>query len=185
MPARKPKPRRRAARKPPAPVAAPAKPGQPPFVPTDQDRQLVRVMVSGGIEAWAICECLSRKISKGTLRKHFRREIATGAGEANAAVIASLHKMAVGQRARPAQIVNGVQYHAQSEIRPEVRAAQWWTQARMGWRETTEIANPPGEKLRVVVEFVGDAADTGARPAAGGDGKRASDAARKSVDLVG
>lgn len=143
MPARKPKPRRRAARKPPAPppVAAP-KLGQPPFVPTDQDRQLVRVMVSGGIEAWAICECLSRKISKGTLRKHFRREIATGAGEANAAVIASLHKLAVGQRARPAQVIGGVQYHAQSEIKPEVRAAQWWTQARMGWKEPpTLIAN--------------------------------------------
>ena len=143
MPARKPKPRRRAARKPPAPpppVAAPPKLGQPPFVPTDQDRQLVRVMVSGGIEAWAICECLSRKISKGTLRKHFKREIATGAGEANAAVIASLHKLAVGQRARPAQTVNGVHYHAQSEIKPEVRAAQWWTQARMGWKEpATEI----------------------------------------------
>jgi hypothetical protein len=148
MPARKPKPKRRAARKPaPPPVAAPPKVGQPPFVPTDQDRQLVRVMVSGGIEAWAICECLSRKISKGTLRKHFKREIATGAGEANAAVIASLHKLAVGQRARPAQIVGGVQYHAQSEIKPDVRAAQWWTQARMGWKERHEITGADGAPL--------------------------------------
>jgi len=159
MPARKPKPKRRAARKPRAPpppppvVAAPPKPGQPPFVPTDQDRQLVRVMVSGGIEAWAICECLSRKISKGTLRKHFRREIATGAGEANAAVIASLHKMAVGQRARPAQVIGGVQYHAQSEIKPEVRAAQWWTQARMGWKEPPTLIGNADPDTPFAVSF--------------------------------
>ena len=169
MPARKPKPRRRAARKPPAPpppVAAP-KMGQPPFVPTENQRKWV--IGAAGIASHAF---MAKRlgISKGTLRKNFRRELDDALPDMAIAVHANFFNIATGKDKAAAW------------------AADRWLERRMPhmWRvQPVEIANPSGEKLRVVVEFVGDAADTGARPATGDDGKRASDAARKSVDLVG
>jgi hypothetical protein len=170
MPARKPKPKRRAARKaaPPPPVAAPARMGQPAFVPTDRQRQWVTSAAGLGIGQREMATKLG--IARATLRKALRAELDNALPDIAVAVHANLLRIATG----------------------DSKSAAWagdrWLERRMPhlWRvQPVEIANPPGEKLRVVVEFVGDAADTGARPATGGDGKRASDAARKSVDLVG
>ncbi len=121
---------------------------RPSFQPTDKDRATVRVMVAGDIEQTAICSVIG--VTPKTLRRHFRHEIDTGAAEANAAVVASLHRMAVGSKAsegRPA-------------VLPDVRAAIWWTKARLGWQEGTamtenKLADTP---MRVIIELVGDPA---------------------------
>ena len=87
-------------RKPPPKVSlSTRKRGQPPHVVTDKDRLTVKVMVAGGIEQTAIAGVLG--IAPKTLRKHYRREIETGAAEIGAQVVASLITMAVGQKAAP------------------------------------------------------------------------------------
>ncbi|HEY2615795.1 MAG TPA: hypothetical protein VGI78_00505 [Acetobacteraceae bacterium] len=59
------------------------------------------------------------EIDDKTLRKHFRRELDTGAIEANMRVASSLYTMATQDK--------------------NVAAAIWWTKARMGWREQQEL----------------------------------------------
>jgi hypothetical protein len=100
-----------------APSPSPSKGGRPAYVPSDRDRSTVRVMVAGGVEQMHICAVL--KISVRSLRRHFGREIAAGAAEANAAVIASLFRMATRGDNFP--------------------AAKWWSQARMGWSERVTL----------------------------------------------
>lgn len=112
--------------------------GRPEFKPTKQDRKLVATMTAGGIEQEHICLCLSVPVSVPTLRKHFRTEIASAATLANGRVIANLHRMAVGKG------------------RDAVKAAIWWTQARMGWRDApTELHHGgiDGKPLNLVVTF--------------------------------
>jgi hypothetical protein len=108
-------------------------PGRPPFVPTEQDRRTVQTMTAGGIEQWHIAACLSAKISLKTMRKAFAAELVTARARADAAVIASLHR------------------HATGDGNQAVAAAKWWTQARMGWRDTTQIANEPGGAFAINV----------------------------------
>lgn len=130
-------------RKPPPEAPAPPPPrkrGQPPYAPTEKDRLTVKVMVAGGIEQLAIASVLG--ISGPTLRKHFRREIATASAEANAAVVASLHALAVGRPARKATD-NAA---AQSAIPANVHAAKWWTQARMDWTEGIRVTSQQLDK---------------------------------------
>jgi hypothetical protein len=130
MPARKPPPKRKPAARTQAavkrlseaddakmPGGAKRPPHRPPYEPSDKDRQTVRVMVAGGIEQAHIQDVL--EISKTTLRKYFRRDIETAAHIANAAVVASLHKMATAGE--------------------NVHAAKFWLQARMGWQERMTV----------------------------------------------
>jgi len=114
----------------PPPRAQPPKPAhRPPYEATDKDRLTVKVMVAGGIEQTSIAGVLG--ISHVTLRKYFRREIATGAAEIGAQVVASLITMAVGQKAAPNR----------QAVAPNVNAAKWYTQARMGWSERVTIVD--------------------------------------------
>ena len=96
MPARKPKPRRRAARKaaPPPPVAAPPKLGQPPFVPTDRQRQWVEVAAAGAVPQREIAALVG--ISRSTLRKAFKKELADGLTKATVSVHANFLRIATG-----------------------------------------------------------------------------------------
>jgi len=86
---------------------------RPSYEPSAKDRMMVGVMVAGGIDQAAISAVLG--ISRPTLRKHFRHEIDSASTAANAAVVASLYRMATTGR--------------------NVAAAIYWTKARMGWRE--------------------------------------------------
>lgn len=88
-------------------------PHRPEFVPTDEQRTLVKVMVAGEIKQEDIAAVL--RIAKGTLRKHFRKEIATAIAELNGKVVGSLYKQALAG---------------------DVKAAIWITQSRMGWKQT-------------------------------------------------
>jgi hypothetical protein len=73
------------------------------------------------------------QIDLKTLRKHFRRELDTGAIEANVRVANALYTNAVKHNQVTAQI--------------------WWTKARMGWKETqvNEQTGPDGSPLTYVV----------------------------------
>jgi hypothetical protein len=149
--------------------------GQPPYVPTDKDRLTVKVMVAGGIEQVAIASVLG--ISGPTLRKNFRREIETAAAEIGGRVVASLINMAVGQSAAPGR----------SALPPNFSAAKWYTQARMGWSERIVVddGKPADTPLRVIVEFVGDAAPSRVEHSALRSGSGLSENLRGTVQLVG
>lgn len=71
------------------------------------------------------------EIDGKTLRAHYRRELDTGAIEANARVVESLYRNATKNDNVAAQI--------------------WWTKARMGWKDTSRIENtgPDGGALQV------------------------------------
>ncbi len=78
--------------KPDPPKAAPrgGKAGMPPYVATDQQRAMVRVMVAGGIQQEIIAQAIG--INRSTLQKHFRTELDSGMGMANAQIVAALFK---------------------------------------------------------------------------------------------
>ncbi len=96
---------------------------RPSHTPSKESRALVKVMAAGGIEQAHMAGALG--ISRPTLRKHYKTEIAHGGSEANAQVVAALFKAAVGSANAPGN----------------VKAQIWWTQSRMGWRETMTVEN--------------------------------------------
>jgi hypothetical protein len=98
----------------------PFKKGEPScrkLEPTPQQRRQVLTMTGFGIRQSEIAAVLG--IDEKTLRRHFRRELDTGATEANMRVAQSLYDMAVRDKI-PA-------------------AAIWWTKARMGWKSETDL----------------------------------------------
>lgn len=65
--------------KPPKPTPttpAPARKSKPKYIPTEKDRRAVKAMVGVGITHEELCVVLA--ISKPTLYRHYKREIATG-----------------------------------------------------------------------------------------------------------
>ena len=135
--------RRKAATKPPKssgsrkaaksapPISAPEKTkrrsaGRPPFRPTDEQRKQVTTLAGLGLRHEEIALLVenpttSAPVALHTLRRHFARELETGALKANAKVAESLFKKATG---------DGTQ---------AVTAGIWWTKCRMGWKERTVV----------------------------------------------
>lgn len=99
------------------------------YKPSPEDRTQVFTLSGLGITQVEIATLL--KISIKTLRKHFRRELDTGATEANARVAQALYSNATKHMHVGAQI--------------------WWTKARMGWKDTTPIGGNADGKM--LVEF--------------------------------
>ena len=87
------------------------------YVPTDEQRRMVKVMSGFGIPQTDIANQLG--VDAKTLRKHFREELDRGMTEANMRVAQSLYNMAT---------TGG-----------SVAAAIFWMKARAGWREKHEI----------------------------------------------
>lgn len=106
---------------------------RPAHEPTEKNRIIVRVMTAGGLDQIAIAGVLG--ISKPTLRKWYRKEIATAANEAHAQVSASLYKMAVSGK--------------------HVAAAIWWEKTRRGMSETQRVeqTGPDGRPIESVVTY--------------------------------
>ena len=88
------------------------------YVPTDAQRSLVESASAFGITQAEIATQL--KISEPTLRKHFRDELDGGAFKANMKVGGNMY---------------GLTQSADEQVR--LRACQWWTSRRMGWKETS------------------------------------------------
>jgi hypothetical protein len=85
---------------------------QKPHEPTEVTRKTVKAMTGYGIPQDDIALVLG--INSRTMRKYYKAEIKVAAPEANAQVVQSLFKTAVGGN---------------------VTAQIWWTKTRMGWRE--------------------------------------------------
>jgi hypothetical protein len=102
-----------------------------PFVPTDEQRRLVKAMASVGVPHDDIARVV--RCRPPTLRKTFRHELDAGTVEANTRVAACLHQQAT----TPGNIA----------------AAIFWLKARAGWREQhqVELSGPPAGEAPVQV----------------------------------
>ena len=88
------------------------------YEPTDAQRSLVESASAFGITQAEIATQL--KISEPTLRKHFREELDGGKFKADMKVGGNMY---------------GLTQSADEQVR--LRACQWWTSRRMGWKETS------------------------------------------------
>lgn len=107
------------------------------YLPTNAQRERVMRFVGYGFTRPDIAKALG--IDEGTLRKHFRHELDTGALEANAAVIGALYNAAVHKNSVPAQI--------------------YWTKARAGWRDNVDVtihADQPTALHLVAAQLISD-----------------------------
>jgi hypothetical protein len=84
--------------------------------PTEEQRRLVKQLSGVGVPQDDICHIID--ITKPTLHKYYRRELDLGMAEANAKVAGSLFNQAVSGN---------------------TAAAIFWSKARMGWRETSNV----------------------------------------------
>ena len=105
------------------------------FVPTDEQRRMVKVMSGFGIPQPDVASQIG--IDAKTLRKHFREELDRGMTEANMRVAQSLFTMAT--------------------TGSNVAAAIFWMKARAGWREKPlpdEEQTQPRVPTNLVVSWI-------------------------------
>jgi hypothetical protein len=117
---------------PPPPRGVKRKRGQPAFRPTEENREMVRLMVAGGIQQPEIAALL--RISARSLRTHFRHEIDTATTELAHKVVAA---------------------HVKRIEEGDMRAIEWWERSRLGWSEKAPEGSQD-QTMRVVVELVGE-----------------------------
>jgi hypothetical protein len=152
----------------PEPDVLPAKRGRghPAHAPTKADRDMITMMVAGGITQADIAR--AKGIDLKTLRKHYREELDNGATSVNTMVLAE---------------------HLKLIKKGDFQAIRWWQQSRMSWRsDVVDPAKLPEQSTRVVVEFVGEPAakpvtidHAPLRP----DDRDGRDVVRRNVQLVG
>lgn len=104
--------------------------GKEPRQITEQMRKQVESMTGYGIGQIEIARLLVMDVK--TLRKYFRDELDTGSTRANTLMAEALWK-------------NGVRHN-------NVQAQIWWTKARMGWKDQTQV-NVGGADKPVAIEF--------------------------------
>jgi len=116
--------------------------GRPAFQPTTEQRKNVEVMVGLGITEEKICLIVrdrrDKPISRNSLRKHFKKELETGATKLNAQVGNFMVSTIFG--AKPP---DGVTPIRDEHVRG--RLGELFLKARLGWRE---IDLDPKEKRR-------------------------------------
>jgi hypothetical protein len=93
--------------------------GQPPHVPTNEQRERVKMLASFGNRHVEIALLLD--ISEDTLTRHYDRELKTGALEANTKVAQSMFRRAT----------------AETDDNLAQRAGEYWLSRRAGWKETS------------------------------------------------
>lgn len=89
--------------------------GRPTHQPTNERRKMVESMSAVGASQAEICLILD--IDEKTLRKHYRREIDTGATRANMAVAENFFKVCT----------------AKEDTAAKVSAQKFWLERRNGW----------------------------------------------------
>jgi len=99
---------------------------RPRFVPTAEQRRMVRSMAAYGIQQEEIAHCVGIRSTK-TLRRHFREDLDRAGVKANAQVAQTLFQMATSGK--------------------NALATMFWLRARAGWRDNvvsfTRPADPP------------------------------------------
>jgi hypothetical protein len=107
--------------------------GRPAFQPTDEQRKNVEVMVSVGITEENICLLVrdrrDKPICRNSLRKHFKKELETGATKLNAKVGHFMVATIFGTRAPDG-------FTPIKDERVRGRLGELFLKARLGWRET-------------------------------------------------
>jgi hypothetical protein len=111
--------------------------GKPEFVPTAEHRRQVETLAGLGIPHDDIAVLILNAntgghIAKATLQKYFEQELKAGHVKANSAIAQSLYKQAT---------------------EGNVTAGIWWTKARMGWKEQTEV-KLSGELKVTTIELI-------------------------------
>src|SRR6516225_908967 len=106
--------------------------GRPAFRPTDEQRKNVEVMASLGIPEEEICLVVRNRsdkpISRNSLRKHFKKELETGATKLNARVGHFMVATIFGTRPP-----DGITPITNERVRG--RLGELYLKARLGWRE--------------------------------------------------
>lgn len=151
----------------PAPAAANAKRkrGNQDYETNEQHRNLVRLLVAGGITYDRIAAAID--ISESTLKRHYRQEIKVGQTEIDLLAVSALVRAMRGTG------------------KEAVIAAKWWNQARMGWSEKITIDDPGANvPMRVEIELVGSA-DGAATPTHRDTGPRLPAGVLANIDLKG
>jgi hypothetical protein len=107
--------------------------GRPASQPTDEQRKNVEVMVSFGITEEKICLLVrdrrDKPICRASLRKHFKKQLETGATKLNAKVGHFMVATIFG--ARPPEGLTPIK-----DERVRGRLGELFLRARLGWRET-------------------------------------------------
>lgn len=108
--------------------------GQPPFEPTDNHRECVKLACGIGLTQEQICYLIQhykKPISVETLVKYFSHELEVGVAETNMKIAGNLARIAMG------------------EGKEAVTAAIFYCKTKMKWRETNaiEISGPDGASL--------------------------------------
>jgi hypothetical protein len=151
---------------PPRPARLPTKRGRgaPSHEPTKADRDMITVMVAGGIKQADIAR--AKGIDIKTLRKHYREELDNGASSINTMVLVE---------------------HIKLIKKGEFQAIRWWEQARMGFRGDAEDPGKVADQsMRIVVELVGEKPPTTIDHAPLRQDERGGrEMVRKNVQLVG
>ena len=113
--------------------------GRPPIEITDKDRAQVERMAGLGLTQPQIANICG--FSEDTLQRHFKDELANGAGKLNSAVAANLYSIATSRD-------NG-----------SVAAAIFWLKTRARWKETshTEVTGANGGAIEVEAKTTIDA----------------------------
>jgi len=103
---------------------------RPKFEPTGEQRRTVKSMSAYGSKQEEIAKVIGLRSPK-TLRKHFSKEIALGAIEANAQVAQTLYQMATSKECPAATI--------------------FWLKTRAGWREVQVVETRPAAVPNFIV----------------------------------
>jgi hypothetical protein len=121
----------------------PGRSGRKTFVPTADQRNTVKVMASFGIAEDKICLTVinpqtNKPISKPTLQRAFRHEIATAQTQLNTAIATALVDAALGRRPSGGEPIKN--------DRARVDAMKFFLEFRAGWQRgvTLQHGNPTG-----------------------------------------
>ena len=135
------------------------------FVPTDDHRHQVSMMLGCGLNHEQVALVLN--ISRNTLEKHFRAELAVGDTKHNALVAQSLFQAAT--------------------VDKNVTAMIFWLKTRMGWRETNVFERTGDAQIVEVIHriVVGQTAQLGNHNGSGIPAITFADALQGSVRGTG
>lgn len=105
---------------------------QKPHVPTEADRNKVRIMASMGMTLPQMSAVMG--ISHVTLTKYYKNDIDHGAAIINQAITANLARQALKNDFKAAP------------------AAMFWAKTRMGWRDTSNVehSGPNGGAIQII-----------------------------------
>lgn len=89
--------------------------GQPPLVPTEEEREMVEKLSGFGLQQESIAAMVRDGIHVDTLRTHFKRELELGRAKANGKIGKTLFDKAMAG---------------------DTGSLIWWTKTQMRWAET-------------------------------------------------